>query len=545
MVSTEEETTSKAPKPGKPGLRERLQPFLIAFVVLPLSFLSARLAEIWGLPARWKRLRLAGSDSGIDGAHAARVRRVADSVKAWNALPADSRPPIRTDRSEASSHSVRAVQKGGALKVPMGDLCNILSLDKEARTVTVEPFVTVGDITTYLLSHGFMLEATLEMEDATIGGLALSQGMTTHSHQCGLVHDTVTEFELVSGSGEVIRATPTENEDVYRAAGFSHGSLGFVTSLTLRVVPAEQELLVTYRTYTSIAALSEAYEKEIADPDSFFLEAFIFSLSHAVIVRGDLIDQDGMAKLSKEGVPRNFQGRWYKAWYFSHARDVPDGHRELMPMRDYLMRHDKAMCMSMLTVWPIGNHPLIRWTMGWMLPPKITFLKGLRPPEVRVNDVVGSCFQDLAFPREKLQDMVELVDRELSIFPLLVYPALMIDRGGFIRHPGKRGSPAPPEHESRRHYLNLGIYGVPRGVREGDSNYDTLAAVRRVLAAVRSFGGFQHSYCDVLQTEEEFKTMFDHTLAEQVRKRIGSDNLPWVYQKVRVEVPWEEWIEAK
>lgn len=34
------------------------------------------------------------------------------------------------------------------------------------------------------------------------GGLVMATGMTTHSHVCGLTHDTVISFEIVTASGE-------------------------------------------------------------------------------------------------------------------------------------------------------------------------------------------------------------------------------------------------------------------------------------------------------------------------------------------------------
>ena len=37
-------------------------------------------------------------------------------------------------------------------------------------------------------------EATLELEEATLGGLAMAVGMTTHAHVCGLLQETVIAF---------------------------------------------------------------------------------------------------------------------------------------------------------------------------------------------------------------------------------------------------------------------------------------------------------------------------------------------------------------
>ena len=56
-------------------------------------------------------------------------------------------------------------------KIQMGDLRSILSLDHAKGIVRVEPGVTMGHAMRFLSSQGLMLEVTLEMEDATIGGL--------------------------------------------------------------------------------------------------------------------------------------------------------------------------------------------------------------------------------------------------------------------------------------------------------------------------------------------------------------------------------------
>lgn len=43
--------------------------------------------------------------------------------------------------------------------------------------------VTVGQVTQYLVPRGYTLAVTLEIADATLGGLAMGTGMTTHSHK--------------------------------------------------------------------------------------------------------------------------------------------------------------------------------------------------------------------------------------------------------------------------------------------------------------------------------------------------------------------------
>jgi hypothetical protein len=92
--------------------------------------------------------------------------------------------------------------------------------------------------------------------------------------------------------------------------------------------------------------------------------------------------------------------------------------------------------------------------------------------------------------------------------------------------------------------LNLGIYGVPAAVKRSPAGLFPMATrVRRLEAWLRDNGGFQHTYCDSFQTEEEFEQMFDHAQYDKMRARYGADAaFPRVYAKTRPEVAVFEWL---
>jgi delta24-sterol reductase len=48
---------------------------------------------------------------------------------------------------------------------------------------------------------------------------------------------------------------------------------------------------------------------------------------------------------------------------------------EYIPLREYLLRHDKAIFWVIESMIPFGNHPLFLFLFGWMLPPKPAFMK--------------------------------------------------------------------------------------------------------------------------------------------------------------------------
>jgi delta24-sterol reductase len=505
--------------------------------------------------------------------HASRVARVAQSVRdhaekeraaaaaaAAAAAPGDganittSYRKMRTDRSVFDSHSVRNADKGSAKQVRIRDLRAILGLDATTGIVHVEPGVTVGEITTYLLQHHLQLECCLEMEDATLGGLAMAQGMTTHSHVCGLLSETVVAYEVVTGTGDVLHVTrdDAQHADLFRALPLSHGTLGFLVGLQLRVVPAKAWVELTYTPCRTFEAFRAGYTRVLdqaarEDPGTpFFVEGIAFGREEAVLMEGRLVDGDG-----SDGHAVNRIGWWFKPWFFKHVeamlRQPEDSVTELIPIRDYLMRHDRSMCMTMATIIPYGNHPVFRFLLGWLLPPQMSFLKSNRNKETREMSIRKQCFQDVAFPARELGAALDVSDKLFGIYPLLVYPCKMRSDPGALLRAGPGAVALASSGGKHSWNLNLGIYGIPRElVQRPDELFPMVTRVRKLEAWLRSVGGFQHTYCDSFQTEEEFEAMFDHTLYDEMRGKYGASKVfPRVWEKTRPEMDWRGWLEEE
>jgi len=123
-----------------------------------------------------------------------------------------------------------------------------------------------------------------------------------------------------------------------------------------------------------------------------------------------------------------------------------------------------------------------------------------------------------------------------NIYPLLAYPCKVIDKGGMVRLPGNRGTPYSGRTETAT-FLDIGVYGFPQRVKDGDEQYPAVTKVRALEQKARSLGGFLHTYCDVFSTEEEFLEMFDHALWRQMRERYQAEGtFPTIYQKVKPEM---------
>jgi delta24-sterol reductase len=475
--------------------------------------------------------------------HDERVRRIQADVtryaEARGRGEAWAQRPLRTDRKGSASLNVRMSDKSGSQMVNMSDLTNILEVDEARGVIRVEPFVTVGDAASCLGERRLQLEATIEMKDATLGGLVMALGMTTHSHVCGLVHDTVTAYEIVTAKGELIRVTANnEHADLFRALCWSHGTLGLLVALEMRVIPASSHVRLVYRPFYSLDAYAEEYERLVrAENPPHFIEVLIFGKDRAVLMEGYLATD---SEVRRSGLPVNAVDKSHKPLFYKHVEgmlELGEGQRreELIPMVDYLMRHDRSMCMCLAQILPTANEAWFRYTMGWMLPPNMAFLKGTRPEAERENTIRKQVWQEFAFPAENFGEMVARAHAEFEIYPLLAYPCKVIDHGGIVRLPGRHGKPYRGQPETAA-FLDLGLYGIPQRIKDGDERFDTVTRVRRFEQRVRELGGFLHTYCDVFSTEAEFMEMFDHTLWQRMRKKYEADGaFPTIYQKVKPE----------
>jgi len=498
---------------------------------LPLSFLFDQVMQFrnW-----WYRVFLSSPSKHMD-----RVAQIQAQVKLNMAKPKDQRKTMCTARPNWLSLSTTFFNKGACHKVPI-PLYDVLALDEERLVVRVEPMVSVGDVTRYLVPRGYTLAVTLEIADATLGGLAFGVGMTTYSHKVGLYQETISAYEVVLGDGTYARVTKdNEYSDLYHCLPWSHGSLGFLVGLELQIVAVKPYVHMKYipvkgqKQYCDkIRELSGAEDGGAEVPD--YLEATVFSKEEAVIMVGNFAD----VKTAEQTRKINKVTKWYKPWFYKHVESfltTGEG-EEYIPLREYLLRHDKAIFWVLESMIPFGNHPLFLALLGWMLPPKPAFMKLTTTPTVRAMTFTKQVFQDIVLPINKLEEQINKSEELFDTYPVLVYPCRIYDHG---EHVGQLRPPRPDQMVPGTNYgmfNDLGVYGVPRAVRER-KRWDAVTAMRKMEDYTRSVGGYHFMYADTFLTRAEFAEMFDLTAYEKVRSKYHAEGaFPHVYEKTAPEI---------
>lgn len=145
-------------------------------------------------------------------------------------------------------------------------------------------------------------------------------------------------------------------------------------------------------------------------------------------------------------------------------------------------------------------------------------------------------FQDVVLPLSKLEEQIDTAEELFDLYPLLVYPCKVFDKGpesGQIRRPQSKDL-CPGTNWAM--YNDLGIYGVPGHVKKKRS-YNPVQAMRKMEAFTKRVGGFPFLYADICMTYKEFCQMFDLSLYEKVREKYGAKNaFPHLYEKVKPEI---------
>lgn len=202
--------------------------------------------------------------------------------------------------------------------------------------------------------------------------------MTTHSHKVGLYQETIVSYDIITSEGELIHVrADNEHSDLFYCLPWSHGTLGFLAALELRLIKIKPYVHMKYipvhsqQEYSDkMMELSGANDKDFKVPD--YLEATIYTRDDAVIMVGNFDDVDSPEKRAKI----NKVTAWYKPWFYKHVEEfLKAPGEEYIPIQDYLLRHNRAIFWVLEAMIPFGNHPVFRFFLGWLCPPKPAFLK--------------------------------------------------------------------------------------------------------------------------------------------------------------------------
>ncbi|MGB3387507.1 MAG: FAD-linked oxidase C-terminal domain-containing protein [Pseudaminobacter sp.] len=151
---------------------------------------------------------------------------------------------------------------GGGISLDMSRMNRVLSVNAEDLDVTIEPGLTREELNAYLRDTGLFFPID-PGANASLGGMAATRASGTNAVRYGTMRDNVLALTAVMADG---RAITTAKRAKKSAAGYdltrllvgSEGTLGIITSLTLKLYGIPQAISGGVCPFPSIEAACQA-----------------------------------------------------------------------------------------------------------------------------------------------------------------------------------------------------------------------------------------------------------------------------------------------
>ncbi|MHB2024125.1 MAG: FAD-binding oxidoreductase [Mycobacteriales bacterium] len=424
--------------------------------------------------------------------------------------------PVRLAKRTSNLFRPRA-SSGVGLDVTGFD--RVLDVDAERRVAEVGGMTTYEQLVAATLAQRLMPLVVPQLRTITLGGAVTGLGIESSSFYAGMPHESVREMEILTGSGEVVIATPEgEHAQLFRAFPNSYGSLGYALRLRIELAPVADFVELTHLRFDSANAAAEEIGRLCAPtgpnrPD--FVDGVAFSPSRVYLTVGRFTDVPAAP-------PSDYTGQ---AVYY---RSIEQLSSDVLTTHDYLWRWDTDWFWCSRAFG--AQHPLLRrlwparlrrsdvyWRLAALderlsLSSRLDRLRGAAPRE--------KVIQDVEIPLPRLGEFLAALDQITGLRPVWLCP---------IRsRPGSGPWPLYPLQPDQL-YVNVGFWGAvakrpgePPGARN-----------RAVEEAVARCDGVKSLYSTAYYCREEFYERYGGAAYSAAKARYDPDGrLADLYEKV-------------
>ena len=179
--------------------------------------------------------------------HVVVLAKSASDISAIMRYASEQNIPV-TPRGSGTGLCGGCVAIHGGILLALSGMNQILEVNKDAMSVTVEPGVLLLQLAQYLAEYQLMYPPDPGEKTATIGGNAMTNAGGMRAVAFGVTRDYIKAMEVVLPSGEIIMLG---GDTVKNSSGYSllhlmigsEGTLGIITKLILKVVPLPERFV--------------------------------------------------------------------------------------------------------------------------------------------------------------------------------------------------------------------------------------------------------------------------------------------------------------
>lgn len=375
-------------------------------------------------------------------------------------------------------------------KIDLNDLNEILHIDPEKRICIAEPGVTFIDLVTTTMKYGLVPIIVPELKTITIGGAVAGCSIESMSYKHGGFHDTCLEYEIITAKGDVLICTPdNENNLLFQMVHGTFGTLGIISKLKFKLIPAKPSVKVTYEKYNNIEDYKSAIWGHYKNKDVDFMDGIIHSPTEYVLSVANFVDE----------APYTHNYDWMRIYYLSTKKRKED----YLKTPNYFFRYDKGVTnvnpKSFLGRLFFGK--FINSTRTLKLVEKFHRLI----PSDKIPITV-----DVFIPFSKVSNFMEWYKKEVNHFPLWCVPYK------FVR--GYEWISTDFLHKIKDELiLDLAIYGMKK---KGDKNYYKI-----IEDELMNIGGIKTLISSNYYSESDFWKIWNKENYDKVKRKTDPNNI--------------------
>jgi FAD/FMN-containing dehydrogenase len=469
--------------------------------------------------------------------HNAAVKRISARVKEFHS----QKKPFRIYHGSTNTTRRRSGPSPDTT-IDISTLKNVLSVSADGNIALVEPNVPMDAFVSKTLKHGLVSPVVMEFPGITVGGAFAGTGGESSSFRWGTFDRIVSRIEIVLGNGEVVWASDEDRADLLDGSAGAFGTLGVLTLLEVRLVPAKSKLVqLQYHPFQSAAEATVKF-REFCKQDAGwdYVDGIMYGRSSGVVITGSLLDGDTQTLPKATARYSRAIDNWYSADVQRKLEACPEGWIDIVPIEDYLFRYDRGAFWCGRHTFDFLGLPFngaTRWLLDGFMHTRDLF-SALHA----TGSMIKTIIQDLCIPAENLSIFVTYTTLELGIWPLWLCPMRPnAGRGFFQLSPtctngadaGEAGGSMWAVTDSL--WLNVGLWGgAPSGAEEA------VEVNRRLEQMVRALGGYKWLYAQTFYTEDEFWSIYPRAAYDSLRNKYHATSLPSAYDKVKTDVETEK-----
>ncbi|KAH0270089.1 FAD-binding domain-containing protein, partial [Aureobasidium melanogenum] len=132
-------------------------------------------------------------------------------------------------------HSTTQCMVGNGITISMKNMAEILHVDEENETATVQAGVTIHQLCEYLKPRGYQPPVILEYGNFQIGAISGTQANDSSLSDSAQFASFVVGVKLIKADGEVMEISETQNAEHLHAIRSHYGLFGVVCEVTVRI----------------------------------------------------------------------------------------------------------------------------------------------------------------------------------------------------------------------------------------------------------------------------------------------------------------------